>query len=119
MLDIVSKIIVETCFQMQQLTSKQVSCPINKNHLVTEHTISTHCEKCSLKSAGYSPEDQFLSDPLSDSKCNIKLSVAKKIEVFSGARSMKSDFKSGKKCFIYAVVIELCNFLIFLCGNFY
>lgn len=92
---------------MQQSTSKQVCCPINKNHLVTERTISTHCEKCSLKSAGYSPEDHFLSEPLSDSKCNIKLSAAKKIEVFSGARSMKSDFKSGKNSFIYAMVIEL------------
>ncbi|XP_048517097.1 U11/U12 small nuclear ribonucleoprotein 48 kDa protein [Dendroctonus ponderosae] len=71
----------------------KILCPLNKNHLIPQQTLKKHLEKCSLRSAGYEGNEDFLSEPPSSKKCCVKISNAKKAEIIGASRVNRSEFR--------------------------
>ncbi|XP_066248699.1 U11/U12 small nuclear ribonucleoprotein 48 kDa protein-like isoform X1 [Euwallacea similis] len=73
----------------------KVMCPLNKHHLISKKTMSTHIKNCTLKTSGYSGDEQFLSEAPINSESSIKFSKTKKVELFIAVRGSKPEFKSS------------------------
>lgn len=81
---------------MFQDEEPKIRCTLNKNHQIPQRAYKKHLEKCSLSSAGYEGNEDFLSEPPSSKKGCVKISNAKKAEIFGASRMNRSEFRLGE-----------------------
>ncbi|XP_028140592.1 uncharacterized protein LOC114334690 [Diabrotica virgifera virgifera] len=74
--------------------SDSISCPLNRKHIMPIEKIEEHVKKCSLISAGYKTNEDFLSETPEPSSSLISLDLSKKMEIFNEAQRQNSKFKS-------------------------
>ncbi|CAH1176922.1 unnamed protein product [Phaedon cochleariae] len=72
-----------------------ISCPLNPRHKIHFEKINKHLESCCIRTAGYEPGDNFLSEPLHNATSSITLDNAKKIEILNGARISNMKYKQA------------------------
>ncbi|KAG5896266.1 hypothetical protein JTB14_033563 [Gonioctena quinquepunctata] len=71
----------------------KLNCPFNTGHRIQVEKIPKHVEICCLRSSGYDPEQNFLSEPQHDQKSSISIDNSKKIEILNEARNVNPKFK--------------------------
>ncbi|KAJ8962149.1 hypothetical protein NQ318_018106 [Aromia moschata] len=72
----------------------KITCSVKPSHQIQLKNVE-HIEKCCLKTLGYSPDEQFLSEPLHNPTSSIKLDNVKKLEILGQARYNNPKFKAA------------------------